>query len=392
MRALKTIQQFLSDSLQEVHKKRLGAVFWAVGVLMFGNRLSLTAIGRAAKGEAYTKHNIKRVDRLLGNKHLHTEITPFYRAIAKMLIGSQTRPVVLIDWTGAGDKHWALVAAIPMDGRAMPILTRVYSEKKNNNPVIHRMFLRNLRKILPKNCKPIIVTDAGFSNGWFKDVVSWGWDYVGRIITNAHVCSDKRDTWFPSFNLFKKATFKAKDIGSFWLSKQNMFFHRFVIIKQKHKGRKNTCQHGGEALAAKNRSEKPWLLATSLKHSTADKVVKIYETRMQIEESFRDIKNHRYGWSFRHARSNSKSRKEVLFLIAAIAMLALMLVGQTGERFNYQKHYQANTIHAHRVLSLFFLGKNMLEKEGKLLPFLKTEYRISLEILKEKSNIMKAAS
>ncbi len=392
MRALKTVQRFLTCSLQVIHQNRLKAIFWAVGSLLLGSRLSLTSIGRAAKGTAYTKHNIKRVDRLLSNRLLHKEINVFYRAIAKTLIGSRTRPIILIDWTGSGDRHWALVAAVPVDGRAIPIFTRVYSEKKNNNPVIHKSFLRQLHGIIPPNCKPIIVTDAGFQNVWFRDVVSWGWDYVGRLITNAHACRKGDDNWFASFDLFKKATFKAKELGNYFLAKRNPFLHRLITIRNKPAGRKSIFQGKKDALEAKHRAKKPWLLVTSLNQATAKKVVQIYASRMQIEESFRDIKNHRYGWSFRHARSKSKTRKEVLFLIAAIGMLSLMLIGRTGERFKLQNRYQANTVKDKRVLSLFFLGKNILAKEQDFKLFSHYEYCVSLEELKEKILSLKEVS
>jgi hypothetical protein len=45
------------------------------------------------------------------------------------------------------------------------------------------------------------------------------------------------------------------------------------------------------------REREPWLLVASLSlHSfTAKQVMKLYQARMQIEEGFRDSKNHRYG-------------------------------------------------------------------------------------------------
>ncbi|WP_369530555.1 transposase [Pseudomonas beijingensis] len=42
----------------------------------------------------------------------------------------------------------------------------------------------------------------------------------------------------------------------------------------------------------------PWLLASNLKHSewSPAKIVAIYKRRVQIEESFRDIKMSIWGW------------------------------------------------------------------------------------------------
>ena len=65
---------------------------------------------------------------------------------------------------------------------------------------------------------------------------------------------------------------------------------------------------------------------------------------MQTEETFRDIKNHRWGWSFEDARSESDERLNALLLIAALAALATLLVGIIAEHRRMQRYYQANTI------------------------------------------------
>ena len=363
MRAVKSIQQFLNSSLESVHKYRIRALFWAVCSLLAGGRLSLTGLGRSARGRTSPKHNIKRVNRLLGNRLLHQQTDTIYRAIAKVLVGGRKRPVIIIDWTGIGRKHSALVAAIPVDGRAMPIYCRVYKVQKNNNPVIHKKFLKKLHEILPKNCRPIIVTDAGFQNAWFYDVVSWGWDFVGRILSNSRARTLIDPQWFHVFDLFKQATVKAKDLGKFVVSKSTPACLRLVIVRNKHRGSKSRRVGSKCAVEARNRASKPWLLATSLEGVPAKKIMSIYAMRMQIEESFRDTKNLRYGWSSRHARSKSVKRLEVLLLIAALGMLAVTLVGLYAEQTGIHRRYQANTVKDHRVLSLFYLGMNLILRE-----------------------------
>lgn len=383
MRATKILQRILTGFLSEIHEARLNSVFWAVHSLLIGGRLALTAIGRSARGETYPKHCIKRVDRLLGNKLLHKERDYFYRAIARMMIGAKKRPLVIIDWTGIGKKHSALVAAVPIDGRSVPIYCRVYSIKKNNNPVIHKKFLSKLRSILPEGCCPIIVTDAGFQNAWFFEVVSWGWDFVGRIITNATARTLEDRNWFPVLDLYKRATFVAKDLGRHIVSKATPACLRLVTIKEKSKKQKTKCIGRRPAKDAQKRARQPWLLATSLADTTAKKIVHIYSMRFQIEESFRDAKNLRFGFCFKHARSNSKERLEILMLIAVLGMIALNIVGQCGEKAGMQKRYQANTITSHRVLSLFFLGKNII-LFGHDTRFTNRDLLLSIEHFKEK--------
>src|SRR5262249_43518548 len=69
----------------------------------------------------------------------------------------------------------------------------------------------------------------------------------------------------------------------------------------------------GSQLKAKRGAIEPWLLATSLPHASAATVCDIYATRMQIEETFRDTKNPRFGWSLQHARYRSTRRLDNLF-------------------------------------------------------------------------------
>ena len=64
----------------------------------------------------------------------------------------------------------------------------------------------------------------------------------------------------------------------------------------------------------------PWLLATSMSDGDAASVVGIYARRMQIEETFRDAKNHRFGWSLGNVRLSTPQRTAtVLMTLAALA-------------------------------------------------------------------------
>lgn len=82
-------------------------------------------------GKAYPKHAIKRVDRLLGNRHLQTERSLFYWVMLRALLGSLKRPLILVDWSpidAAGDFS-LLRAAIPLAGRSYPIYESVHERE-----------------------------------------------------------------------------------------------------------------------------------------------------------------------------------------------------------------------------------------------------------------------
>jgi hypothetical protein len=75
----------------------------------------------------------------------------------------------------------------------------------------------------------------------------------------------------------------------------------------------------------------PWVLATSLEATRAT-IVALYAKRMRIEETFRDAKNPRFGWSLRYGVAHSAQRLEALLLITALAMFAVILTGLAAEQ------------------------------------------------------------
>jgi hypothetical protein len=101
------------------------------------------------------------------------------------------------------------------------------------------------------------------------------------------------------------------------------------------------------------------VLVTSLDDS-AHVVVGAYRMRMQIEETFRDLKSHRYGWSAEDIRCRNPKRIDVLLVIAAFAAIASHVVGLAADNARLQRHFQANTVRSRRVFSTFFLGNLLL--------------------------------
>ena len=81
---------------------------------------------------------------------------------------------------------------------------------------------------------------------------------------------------------------------------------------------------------------------------------------MQIEQNYRDVKNHRWGWSFVHYNSKNNRRFETLLLISALAALVQQSVGCAGEVRELQYEFQASSVRKRRVISVFVLGRLLL--------------------------------
>lgn len=86
MHALTILVRILSASLPEIHTKRLTSLMAAVEAVVTGSRLTLSDMGRGLSGSAAVKHNIKRIDRLLGNTALHTEVPKLYEALVRQCL------------------------------------------------------------------------------------------------------------------------------------------------------------------------------------------------------------------------------------------------------------------------------------------------------------------
>jgi hypothetical protein len=104
MRDISILHDLLKKQCPNLHAKRLSSLMIATQSLLDGQQLSLTELGRNISGSVAPKHNIKRIDRLLGNSNLHNERLDIYRWHAKLLCGANPMPVVLVDWSDVREK------------------------------------------------------------------------------------------------------------------------------------------------------------------------------------------------------------------------------------------------------------------------------------------------
>jgi hypothetical protein len=353
---------------KRIHKTLLSSV----ETLCECRHLSIAGLGRSFRTHVAVKHVIKKIDRLFGNQQLHKKRKSYYRIMAKLLINANTRPVILIDWSGltrCGEYHF-LRASIPVGGRALVVWECTYRESEYTKPGVHREFIQTLSEILPPGCKPIIITDAGFRGTWFQMIQQQqGWDFIGRVRNRTQCQKTGEKKWFPIKNYYGAATAKAKYLFTGLLAKANPTIGHFYLIRGDLKNRKRKNLRGKKiqcsvSLKHAKREREPWLIFTSLPidNYQAKQVIQLYKTRMQIEEAFRDLKNTRNGFSLRHCRSFNRERLNVALLIAAIAMLLLWILGTIEKNAGKHYLYQANTVRHRSVLSTFTIGWQSLKR------------------------------
>ena len=123
MHALSIVQQLIRSCSPYVHASRVAVIIAAVGAAVRSRRLTLSELGRALISTAYVKHSIKRIDRLLGNRHLAAERFELYRVIAQRVLGSAREPLIIVDWSDltADRRSQLLRAAFPIGGRTLTL-------------------------------------------------------------------------------------------------------------------------------------------------------------------------------------------------------------------------------------------------------------------------------
>ncbi|HXU81501.1 MAG TPA: IS4 family transposase [Polyangia bacterium] len=378
MRVEAMVREVVEGCSSVMHASRLAALVKVVEGIIRGERLVPATIGRHLPGGTAPKHGIKCVDRLLGNAHFARDFLFIFLGLAHRLLGGCARPVILIDWTHAGGRYNALVAAVPIGGRALPIYIEVHPEKKLGNAAVEKRFLCSLKAILPASSgPPVVVSDAGFKGPFFEAVLELGWNFLGRVRgTTTARPSDGESISKEEF--YAAATIHPADLGWFELFPRGLAIRsRLVLVRKRRKpGRKPPPPKNKEEREMRQAALDPWLLATSVPDGDAAFIVGLYAKRMQIEETFRDAKNHRFGWSLGDVQLSTHRRMGALLVLAAVAMTVVTLIGMGVERVGAHRGYQANT-EKRRVLSFFVLACAVLARADARLVSLE-EFRASL--------------
>lgn len=377
MHALVIVQQLLRTRCPHIHAVRLRVILAAVCAAVRGRRLTLTELGRSLAGPARVKHNIKRIDRLLGNRHLAAERMDLYRVLARRTLGTRREPVIIVDWSDlTADRRWQLLrAALPVGGRTLTLYEEIHPLAHFANPRVHRAFLARLKTLLPEGVKPILVTDAGFRVPWFKSVERLHWHWIGRIRNRDFVRALGTPAWRGGKTLYVRAHARPQALGAYEVVRSNPIACHLYLIKRpkKHRIHKSVFgqrRHGNQSLKQARAQREPWLLAASpsLGHLKAAHIINHFATRMQIEEAFRDLKCARYGLGFELNGSRSRERLAVLLLLALLSFFVLWLIGSQALARGLQFHYQSNTRRTRPVLSVFSLAAQLVRRTTDHLP------------------------
>jgi hypothetical protein len=337
MHAATVLQKCLSLVFEQMHATRAAVLVGAVQALLLGRRLILMDLARAWPGAQRVRAPLKRLDRLLSNVHLQSERVALYRAMAQWLL-RHDRPIIIIDWSALrADDRWHLLrAGVPVGGRTLTILEMIYPKSMLGSPRAEKAFLRQLHQLLPAQVRPILVTDAGFRTPWFRAVARLGWDYVGRLRHQTRIKLEGSCEWVDNRELHRNASSRAQRFMNVSIVQSDPWRCDLVLYRKPKQGRFRLTRTGSRSASrrsclAERRERDPWLLVASagLSTVTASRIVALYGKRMQIEQSFRDLKCERMGCAFRYSLTRTINRLLILLLLQALATFVAYLTALT---------------------------------------------------------------
>jgi Transposase DDE domain len=352
------VHRFLTGLFEgDLHAKRVLSLANAtLGVIRTAS-LAVHTIGHGlalARG-LLSKHAIKQVDRLLSNQGI--DIDAALRHWVPYVVGPRTSINVAMDWTefDADGQATLMLSLLTRHGRATPLvwLTVDKASLKDRRNAYEYQALVRLADALPADIKVCIVADRGFGDQTLYRVLTeeLAFDYVIRFRGNITVTA---------------ATGEVRTAAAWVGPRGRARVLRGAAVTAE-------CYQVGTVLCVHDRAMKQaWCLATSTTDATAKALMSLYGKRWSIECTFRDAKDLRFGMGMGSVRVSTPDRRDRLWLLNALALALLTLLGAAGEALGYDRHLKSNTT-KRRTHSLFRQGCLLYEliptmPEHRLLP------------------------
>jgi hypothetical protein len=354
------VHDFVSSIFDyDLHAKRVQSLADATVGALQGAQLGVGAIGRAlaVAKDLDPKHAIKQVDRFFSNTGVN--VWELFGNWVPFVIGSRPEIIVALDWTDYDQDDQSTIALhlITKHGRATPLMwkTVVKSELKDRRNEHEDSLLERFCEVLPAGVKATVLADRGFGDQALYELLKdqLGLGFVVRFrgivnVTDEHGVTKTANEWVP-------ANGRPRLLRNARVTKTRREVAAVVCVKAKG-------------------MKEPWCLATSHGDKTGAEIVKLYGKRFTIEESFRDLKNLRFGMGLKDTRISSTERRDRILLVGAIAASLLTLLGAAGEACGLDMRMKANTVktRTHSLLNqgLFYFDWLMTMRDERARPLM----------------------
>ena len=262
-----------------------------------------------------------------------------------------------MDWTDFdADKQTTIMLSLMTGhGRTTPLvwLTVDAATLKNHRNEYEYLVLVRLADMLPSETKVCIVADRGFGDRKLYRVLTeeLHFDYVIRFRGNIKVMAADGET--------------RAAAGWVGANGRATLLREAMVTGEQYPVGAVLCVRDPDMKAA-------WCLASSYRNPTIGFLKGLYGQRWGIECGFRDTKDPRYGMGMGEIGMASAMRRDRLWLLNALAILLLTVLGAAGEALGYDRMLRSNTA-KRRTHSLFRQGSMLYElipnmPEARLLP------------------------
>jgi hypothetical protein len=335
------VNRFLTGLFDgDLHAKRVLSLANAtLGVIRTAS-LAVHTIGQGlalARG-LITKHAIKQVDRLLSNEGI--DIDAVLAHWVRYAVGARTDIKVAMDWTDfdADKQTTIMLSLITHHGRTTPLvwLTVDAATLKNHRNEYEYKVLVRLADMLPADVKVCVVADRGFGDQKLYRVLTeeLKFDYVIRFRGNIKVTAAEGE--------------ERTALGWVGPGGRATTLRGALVTADRYQVGTVVCVRDKDMKGA-------WCLATSYTDVKPSELTKLYGKRWGIECGFRDTKDLRFGMGMKSIHVKSPIRRDRLWLLNALAIALLTLLGAAGEALGYDRLLKSNTT-KRRTHSLFRQG------------------------------------
>lgn len=335
------INRFLSELFDgDMHAKRVLSLANATLGVVRTASLAVNTIGQGlalARG-LVTKHAIKQVDRLLSNEGI--DVDAALRHWVPHVVGSRTDIKVAMDWTDfdADGQTTIMLSLLTRHGRATPLmwLTVETATLKNHRNEYEYQALVRLADALPARIRVCIIADRGFGDQKLYRFLTEDlkFDYVIRFRGNITVTAADGDV--RTANGWVGPGGRASVLRGALVTAERYQVGTVVCVRDKD-------------------MKQAWCLATNLTDATAGFLKALYGRRWSIECGFRDTKDLHFGMGMGLIHVSTPARRDRLWLLNALAIVLLTLLGAAGEALGYDRYLKSNTT-KRRTHSLFRQG------------------------------------
>jgi hypothetical protein len=335
------VRRFLNGLFDgDLHAKRVLSLTNATLGVVRTASLAVNTIGQGlalARG-LVTKHAIKQVDRLLSNEGI--DVDAALRHWVPYVVGSRTDIKVAMDWTDfdADGQTTIMLSLLTRHGRATPLMwltVETTTLRNHRNEYEYRALVR-LADALPADIKVCIVADRGFGDQKLYRFLTEDlkFDYVIRFRGNITVTA---------------ADGEART-ASGWVGPggRASVLRGALVTAERYQVGTVVCVRDKDMKQA-------WCLATNLADATAGFLKELYGRRWGIECGFRDTKDLHFGMGMGLIHVSTPGRRDRLWLLNALAIVLLTLLGAAGEDLGYDRYLKSNTT-KRRTHSLFRQG------------------------------------